>query len=404
MMTNHQTLSDRRFCMSENSFDNYGYNKETYQDCKDLIVSTNRKHIIILISWFLTVNVFYLIFCILNLFGFTNTHTYFYAIYVTLAFLLELWLLFFSIASNQHNCFFLYIATVVMLYYGIIESILRPYMPATMYHILLILCAVSFIDKMIRMSMLLIISTITFIFTSFTFKTFSIAYHDTYSASIVIILSIGLHYTFQRTRITQFVLYKKDLHIQKELQIKSSFDSLTSLLNRGKFFSIAEEILRRKDDDYKVLCLLDLDGFKQINDQLGHQTGDKAIQITGKTILQTLGTEDFDKWSYPERIIREKLSFAGRLGGDEFIIFIRGKNNQSEIKKLLSTLLHNMNEINLYELNGLHASFGFTELTSSDTDIDNAYKRADEALYISKRSGKNQINSAENTSKDSCNI
>lgn len=57
--------------------------------------------------------------------------------------------------------------------------------------------------------------------------------------------------------------------------------------------------------------------------------------------------------------------------------------------------MESLSKIKLDEIKGLHASFGFTEITSADTDIDNAYKRADEALYKSKRAGKNQIHYAE---------
>ena len=87
-------------------------------------------------------------------------------------------------------------------------------------------------------------------------------------------------------RIEQFILYKNNLRIHKELEIKSSFDTLTSVLNRERFFSISEEIIRSFQNEYIMLCILDLDGFKQINDNFGHQMGDKVIQIVGKTILE----------------------------------------------------------------------------------------------------------------------
>lgn len=282
-----------------------------------------------------------------------------------------------------------------MFSFGILYSVLRPYMPAVTYQIIVLLCAISYIDKMVRFTTILTLSTAMFIFTSFKFKTFSIAYYDTYTATLVAILVSVIHYTFQRAKIKQFVLYKRNLHLQQELEIKSSFDSLTALLARAKFFSVVEEVLRHRDNEYQALCLMDLDGFKQINDTLGHQAGDKAIQLTGAAIIEHLNTENFDKWTLYERLTQEKISFAGRLGGDEFIIFVRGKNNKDGVIEFLSEIMESLSKIELDEIKGLHASFGFTEITRADTDIDNAYKRADEALYKSKRAGKNQIHYAE---------
>ena len=146
---------------------------------------------------------------------------------------------------------------------------------------------------------------------------------------------------------------------------------------------MAGSVLRGYHNEYMVLCLLDLDEFKQINDKLGHQMGDKAIQIAGNTITEVMEIDLKEKWSFQERAVRNGLSFAGRLGGDEFIVFIRGKSKKEEILTLMQEMLK--------KLKGIHASIGITEILEQDMDIDDAYRRADEALYESKRAGKNQI-------------
>ena len=144
-----------------------------------------------------------------------------------------------------------------------------------------------------------------------------------------------------------------------------------------------------------ALCLIDLDGFKAINDGLGHQMGDKAIQMTGRTMLNTLGLQASDAFD-PERWdLVEGESIAGRLGGDEFIVLLRGCSTRQEVIDRMERILAALNAVSFDGLEGIRASVGITVLRPDDADIDGAYKRADDALYKSKRAGKNQIHLCE---------
>ena len=377
--------------MTLRSVNYYGYTKESYLECSALIRLTNRKHITILITWFILINLFYLVFSWLNLFGVNQERIPFYASSLFTGIVFEVWLLVFPRSVEKHIYLAVFASISMLLAYGILCSIAEPYMPATMFLILLVLTSLSFIGNLFIMIAFAIAGVAAFLATSYLYKTFSIAYYDTYNAVIVITLSIALHYTFQRTRVSQFILYQRDLQIQKELEIKSSFDALTSLLNRGRFFSMAEEILRMRNNEYIALCLLDLDGFKQINDNLGHQMGDKVIQVVGKTIISGLDLDSSQRMNISAWDLKVQRSIAGRLGGDEFITLIRGKSSRTEVIELLQKILDSLNAQHFDGVEGIHASFGVTELSLQDFDIDNAYKRADEALYESKRAGKNQI-------------
>lgn len=377
--------------MTYKSFNYYGYDKETYLDCSPLIRSTNRKHITILNTWFILINLFYLMFSYLNLFGVNEERIPFYGSFLLISFAFEFWLLLFPKSVIRHNYLAVSASILILLTYGVISSLAQPYMAATIFLILLVLTSLSFIGSMYIMIGFTIIGVLSFLFTSYMYKTFSIAYHDTYNAIVVSSLAITLHYTFQRTRVAQFILYQKDLQVQRELEIKSSFDALTGLLNRGKLFSIAEQILHQKHEEYLALCLLDLDGFKQINDSLGHQMGDKVIQTVGKTIISTLELSEEEKQNISNWDFKSPRCLAGRLGGDEFIIFVRGMKSRAGVVELIQKMLNSLNAVRFDGVDGIHASFGITEISKFDKDIDNAYKRADEALYESKRAGKNQI-------------
>ncbi len=155
--------------------------------------------------------------------------------------------------------------------------------------------------------------------------------------------------------------------------------------------SMAGEVLRRERNDYMAICLVDLDNFKQINDKLGHQMGDKAIQLAGQAIIEILEIDTKERWSFPERAVKEGMSFAGRLGGDEFIILMRGNKDLDEAIGKLKKLLDTLNAIHFEALEGLQASLGLAEIADNEKDIDNVYRIADDALYDSKRAGKNQV-------------
>ena len=373
------------------SFIYYGYDKNTYQDCKGLIHSTNFNHIQILNIWFILDAFMFLIFSRLNIFGVDERHTVFYAVYFGIALTFAILLRIFKKSAQNHSLVIAYLEVVMFMTFCIQVSEQQPYLAAVMFPVILVVIALSFIDTMLKMGAVLLICGGVFLWRSNMVKPPSISSLDNYNTMVFLLLALILHYTFQRARMKQFETFQKNVQIARELEVKSSFDVLTSLLNRGRFFSMASEVLRNDRSDHIAVCLLDLDSFKQINDKLGHQMGDKAIQIAGKTIADSLHIDYSEKWSFPERAVRERLSFAGRLGGDEFIVFIRSAEEEDAIRQILQGMLDNLNRVELGELHGIHASFGVTVIEQGECDIDAIYSRADDALYESKRAGKNQI-------------
>ncbi len=377
--------------IANQSFNYYGYDKQTYNECRDLIDETNKKHIFILNIWFFLVNLSCILFSLIGLFSVNLSGI---ELYMFFAVLTVASLALSKVFQNTKNIYVIQLLIVwnvmVWVSFCIKTSVDQPYMVAAAFMVFLVVIAFSFIVTMMQMTLLISFCVAGFIFSSFAVKPANIAMQDLYNVIFFVSLSFVLHFAFQRTRMQQFVTFQKNVQIQRELEIKSSFDALTSLLNRGRFFSLAGNILGKPHDEYLAICLLDLDGFKLINDKLGHQMGDKAIQIAGMTIIDALDIDMSEKWAFQEKILTEKGSFPGRLGGDEFIVFLRGKSGRDEVVRVLEQMLQSLNNVKMGDLSGLHASFGVTEITPDD-DIDMAYKRADEALYEAKRAGKNQI-------------
>ena len=166
---------------------------------------------------------------------------------------------------------------------------------------------------------------------------------------------------------------------------EAATDGLSNLANRRAF---DEELRRLCVDDGAApagpacLALLDIDHFKQVNDSWGHQTGDQVIRFVASTI---------SKAGAPPR-------FAARFGGDEFALIFRGEP-ASEVEGVLGGLIrdiagHKMKRRDTGEpLGEVTLSAGFAERRPGETPAA-LMERADQALYASKRAGRNRVTAA----------
>ncbi len=163
----------------------------------------------------------------------------------------------------------------------------------------------------------------------------------------------------------------------KQSEAKLFRDNLTGLPNRLAFdHRVRLEMARmRRDDTPLTLAIWDLDRFKEINDNLGHQAGDKTLIIVAKTFMD---------------LIRD-VDMIARFGGEEFIMLLPQAAGQDALKvvdrireKLSRTRLrYRDREIRV------SASCGLAEFTPGD-DPETVFSRADEALYEAKSAGRNR--------------
>jgi diguanylate cyclase (GGDEF)-like protein len=164
---------------------------------------------------------------------------------------------------------------------------------------------------------------------------------------------------------------------QFELELQSRTDALTGLLNRRAIEpSAAREIARsRRTKTPSSVILLDLDGFKGINDHFGHEAGDLALSLTARKLTADLRTTDL----------------IARFGGEEFVIFLPdttclvAKEIAERLRFGLSKLAMQHRHREFY----LSASFGVTQLTTNDLGWEDMLHRADQALYKAKNQGRN---------------
>ncbi len=182
---------------------------------------------------------------------------------------------------------------------------------------------------------------------------------------------------------THFVSIQRDIteqkKVEKKLEILSRTDSLTGLLNRRSFDEIAENELSRfkRSGEVYSLLMLDIDHFKEINDEYGHATGDIAIQAIAQSCASNLRL--YDKMA--------------RIGGDELCILLpcTDKNTAFTIAEKLRKIVSSISITTENEDISPTVSIGVAEIENTDLDYAAPLKRADENLYKAKGSGRNRV-------------
>ena len=169
-------------------------------------------------------------------------------------------------------------------------------------------------------------------------------------------------------------------------------DSLTGLLNRSAFRLQMERALRRARNTQELVALLfiDLDGFKKVNDTLGHAAGDDVLREVAQRISSAVRATDI----------------VARLGGDEFVVLLETPVDAATADEISSRILNSLTHEYAYsrssgsqaapmaDMPQVGASIGIALYTPQESHVDSLFKRADAAMYDAKRSGKGCIRHA----------
>lgn len=177
-------------------------------------------------------------------------------------------------------------------------------------------------------------------------------------------------------------------------------DAVTGLPNRAVVSHVLDLAARmRGSADCKgALMFIDLDGFKRINDTLGHEGGDELLRQVSRRVIEkgfnlTRGQIENCTTAFGElrQTCPEKLVFA-RFAGDEFVAIMPGEFHRRVLEKYAADILKAVNEPFLVSDNELRigASIGIARVTSDSDDPRQLLINADIAMYSAKESGKNQ--------------
>lgn len=167
---------------------------------------------------------------------------------------------------------------------------------------------------------------------------------------------------------------------KKELELieKSMYDSMTKLYNRPTIKSRIEDFLDKQKQGCHALLIIDIDNFKLVNDNLGHLFGDTVLTNFAEQLA---------------RIFDQEKDYIGRIGGDEFMAFLTD-TNRDEIERKAHKTCSVFDYLFSGTLNNIHVStsVGISVSDVDGTDYLSLFQKADQALYFSKQSGKNQYN------------
>ena len=199
---------------------------------------------------------------------------------------------------------------------------------------------------------------------------------DTRSMIMKVLVSIGI---FCAMIITIYIINRVSFAKEsRELQNKAETDLLTDLLNKMSTESKIKEYLAGEGKDKTcMMCVLDIDNFKKINDTMGHAFGDEVLSTLGKKIRAEFRVTDI----------------VGRTGGDEFIIFLKDLKDDAVIEREASRVAGFFKNftVGTYTRYSPTASIGAAIYPRDGYDYESMYKAADTALYKAKKRGKNQL-------------
>ncbi|GAA1890728.1 putative bifunctional diguanylate cyclase/phosphodiesterase [Asanoa iriomotensis] len=163
--------------------------------------------------------------------------------------------------------------------------------------------------------------------------------------------------------------------LQQRLRFQALHDPLTGLPNRTLFFERLEAVLRDAAPDRRVgVCFLDLDGFKAINDTLGHDVGDKLLIVVARRLAEA---------------VADTGSMVARMGGDEFVILVADVDEDGTAVEVAESALRAVADpvyIGAHQL-AVSASVGIVDRLVSEGTATDLMKAADTTLYWAKAEG-----------------
>ena len=196
--------------------------------------------------------------------------------------------------------------------------------------------------------------------------------------ALVLPLLLCLTLVFVSKLTTAEAEIQRIIKMEEQPQPRAGCDALTGLPNRAQFLERVERIIQYVDHNPSfrfAILFVDLDGFKPINDRLGHKAGDAVLRHVARVFQSCLRVGDV----------------AGRYGGDEFMILVNQVHDPSEVTQIADRVLARLQTpIDVGEPVTVGASIGIAFSSNMGETAEELIRDADQAMYRAKAQGKNR--------------
>ena len=180
-------------------------------------------------------------------------------------------------------------------------------------------------------------------------------------------------------------------HELKRAKVDSVTDGLTGIYNRKAFDRHIQKLISKNASAHTAFAILmvDIDNFKDVNDSYGHQTGDRVLLALADKCSRNIRNEDF----------------IARFGGDEFIVVLANASlrdasqKAKKLRKAISGTRYSLEDIKAGHTLSITVSIGVSIYRKGDS-LKTITDRADQALYVAKRVGKNRVASEDEINSD----
>lgn len=286
---------------------------------------------------------------------------------------LYLSLFFYSIAANClfyvlkkdsiFAQFLIYVSICVLFLFGCAITRNHPDMPAVSFVVFLLITPMFMIDKPYFMTLVLLIASGVFLVWMRGVKPPEVWRTDCGNVIAFMFVGIFLHIIANAIRIREFVL-TRTINIQKDT------DELTGLKNKSALTREINAYLADGSNNRGTMFLLDIDRFKAINDTYGHDVGDSVIRQFGSFLGSRFTAGEI----------------AGRFGGDEFIVFLRGSSDPDAARRIAGEIVSGAaREVRIPNSGEpIRVSIGIALCHGGEQNYSEIFKRADTAMYAAK--------------------
>lgn len=179
----------------------------------------------------------------------------------------------------------------------------------------------------------------------------------------------------------------ENIQQQRDLELRASRDPMTDVLNKMSYQQEVTRVLEISTNDHQhALIFIDIDDFKSVNDANGHSFGDFLLTTVTMRLKKMVRATDC----------------VGRIGGDEFSVFLKDVGSEESVVERANLFLESLNRVFSFEgkTGRVNASIGISLFPRHGLDYEALYKKADQAMYLAKDGGKNNVNVFNETCQD----